>query len=387
MRKWIFLMVFSCCYSFSKAQPFNESQVDNRMLAIPSSQTTSTTSIADYVKQNFHTDREKLRAIYIWVASNIRYTSDSANVINLGPDPDAKVTAALRRRRGVCENFAAIFHDICGKAGLTSFMVDGYTKQNGSVDKTGHSWCAVFADNTWLLCDPTWDVDNGSHTKYFFAEPSEMITSHMPFDPMWQLLEHPVSHRDFYNGSTFQNKSAPYFNYADSIAAYIKMDSLQRYRATAFRIEQSDMQNNLVKNSLAYNKMNIEMIRQDKDVDLYDRSVADLNEATSIYNNFVQYRNKQFMPAITDKALEESLNGVDAKFSDAHKNLDEIARSVATFQFSTDDLRNRLNALALRVKEQKAFLALYLKTDKNNRASLFYKQVSTTAVALSLNDS
>jgi septal ring factor EnvC (AmiA/AmiB activator) len=85
------------------------------------------------------------------------------------------------------------------------------------------------------------------------------------------------------------------------------------------------------------------------------------------------------MPAITDKALEESLNGVDAKFSDAHKNLDEIARSVATFQFSTDDLRNRLNALALRVKEQKAFLALYLKTDKNNRASLFYKQVSTTA--------
>ena len=376
MRKWIFLLLFFFSYTFSTGQNINEAAVDNRMLSIPASQSFSTTAIAEYVKQNFNTDRKKLRAVYIWVASNIRYTTDSANVINLGPDPDAKVTAALRRRKGVCENFAAIFNDICTKAGLTTFIVDGYTKQNGSIDKTGHSWCAVFIDNRWLSCDPTWDVESGSNTKYFLVEPSEMIASHMPFDPMWQLLDHPVSHRQFYNGNTFQDRNTPLFNYADSIAAFCKMDSLQRFRSTAFRIESSGLQNDLVKSRLNYNKMHIEIIREDKDVELYNSSVEDLNEATRVYNNFVQYRNNQFMPAMTDKALQDILNGADTKLVNAHKNLEEIASSAASFKFSTEDLLNRLNTLALRIKEQRSFLALYLNTDINNRASLFYKSVS-----------
>jgi hypothetical protein len=377
MRKWIFLLVFFFCYSFSKSQSFNETEVDNRMLSIPPSQTFSTTAIAAYVKQNFDTDRKKLRAVYIWVASNIQYTTDSANVINLGPDPEAKVTASLRRRKGVCENFAAIFNEICNKAGLTSFIVDGYTKQNGSIDKTGHSWCAVFVDNKWLLCDPTWDVASGSNTKFFLAEPSEMIASHMPFDPMWQLLDHPVSHRQFYTGNTFQDRDTPLFNYADSIAAYSKMDSLQRFRATAFRIERSGLQNDLVKNRLEYNRMHIEIIREDKDVDLYNSSVADLNEATAIYNKYIRYFNDQFIPAISDKAMSTLLDGADTKIANAHKKLDEIENSVATFKFSTEDIRTQLNSLLKRVNAQKEFLTLYLATAKNNRQSLFFKEVSS----------
>ena len=210
MRIWLLLLGFSCCFNASYAQNANDWQVDNRMLSIPASKTVSTAAIAEYVKENFDTDIKKLRAIYIWVASNIRYTTDSANVINMGADPEAKITTALRRRKGVCENFAAIFNDICLKAGLTSFIVDGYTRQNGFVDRTGHSWCAVFAGNAWHLCDPTWDVANGSNTRYFAAGPLEMIASHMPFDPMWQLLDHPVSHNQFSNGNTFQNNNEPF---------------------------------------------------------------------------------------------------------------------------------------------------------------------------------
>jgi hypothetical protein len=378
MRKWLFFLLLFCSGNFLKAQTFNDWSVDNKVLNIPSSQTTSTTAIAEYVKQNFDSDSKRFRAIYIWVASSIQYTSDSANIINLGPDPEAKVTAALRRRKGVCENYAAIFNDICAKAGLTSFIVDGYTKQDGSIDKTGHSWCAVFIKDTWFLCDPTWDNGNGSNTRYFLVQPSEMIASHMPFDPMWQLLNYPVSHQQFYSGNIYQNKNQPFFNYADTIAAYIKSDSLQKFRSTAFRIELNGLENNLVKNRLTYNKMHIEIIREDKDVALYDSSVAGLNEATSVYNNFIQFRNKQFTPAIPDKALQALLDGIDTKLSDAHKKLDEIAKTEATFKFSTDDLRARLNALAVKVKEQKDFLKLYLNTAAANRQSLFYKQVSTT---------
>ncbi len=376
MKKFMFLIILTGYCLFLKAQTFDDSKGDNLVLHIPPDQTYSTKDIAEYVKQNFVGDKKKLHAIYTWVASNLKYDTDSANIINLGLDPEAKITAALRRRRGVCENYAAIFNDICLRSGITCFIVDGYTKQNGVVDKTGHSWCAVFIDNTWLLCDPTWDEGTGN-TKYFLMQPSEMIESHMPFDPLWQLLNYTVSHKQFYSGNIYLDKKQPFFNYPDSINAYIKMDSLQRLRTTAFRIEQSGLYNNMVKNRHDLTKMNIEIIRQDKDVDLYNSSVADLNNAAAIFNTFVEYRNKQFAPSITDIALQALLDGIATKLSTAHKKLDEIARTEATFKFSTDDVRTRLNALAVRVKEQKDFLSIYFNTAVPNRQSLFYnKQVT-----------
>ena len=130
--------------SLSNAQEFNEYRnIDNVILMIPDSLANSTGDIARYVNAHFDSESAKVRAIYAWVTTNIKYDKDSANVINSGINPEAKITFALRRRKGVCENFAAIFNDICLKAGLTSFVVSGYTKQSGTVDKTGHSWCCI----------------------------------------------------------------------------------------------------------------------------------------------------------------------------------------------------------------------------------------------------
>ncbi len=375
MRKWLLLFLFFLSFKLVKAQWFNDRQIDNSILSIPRSSTFSTTDIAAYIKRNYKSDYSKVSAAYVWVTNNLRYDTDSANIINLGTDPGAKVTAALRRRKGVCENYAAIFNDICLKSGLQSFVVDGYTKQGGTVDKTGHAWCAIFIDSTWKLCDPTWDV--GGNTKYFLPEPSEMITSHIPYDPMWQLLAHPVSHQQFNSGNFYQTKEQPVFYYADTIAAFSKLDSLQKYKTSAFRIEHSGLYNNMVKNNLNYKKMQIEIIRQDKDVDLYNSSVSNLNDATNIYNNFVQFRNKQFTPLITDDALQALLSGIDAKLLSANKMLDVIDKTEATFTFSTEAVREKLNALASRVSAQKDFLKIYFNTAKASRQLLFYnKQTS-----------
>jgi hypothetical protein len=133
----------------------------------------------------------------------------------------------------------------------------------------------------------------------------------------------------------------------------------------------------MVKNRHDQTKMNIEIIREDKDVDLYNSAVAELNTATNTYNNFVEYRNKKFSPAITDNALQALFNGIDARLSSAHEKLDEIAKTEASFKFSTDAIRDRLNALELRVNVQKDFLKTYLSTAAPNRASLFYSKQLT----------
>jgi hypothetical protein len=356
-----------------KAQELNEfREADNLALTIPGSKTNSTDSIAGYIKSHLNSDAKKIRAIYSWVTANIRYSSDSSNAINLGENQEAKITVALRRRMGVCENYAAIFNDICVKSGLRSFVVNGYTRQNGSVDKMGHSWCAALIDNAWYLFDPTWDEGRTS-SRYFMAQPSEFIVSHMPYDPMWQLLNYPISHRQFYSSSFSRRNDASYFNYVDSINAYFQMDSLHKLQSSASRILNGGLYNPLVKNNYNLTRMHIEMINQDKDVNLYNSSVADINDATAILNNFIQYRNNQFTPEKTDTELQAMLDGIDNKLHSSLNKLDEIDQSGATFTIGTQQVREKINALMVNTKEEKDFIQRYTSTAKSDRRSLFYK--------------
>ena len=377
MRILIFVLLFFGCISPALSQNSKRNIVENIILHIPQNLTNSTAGIAGFINENFTLQSDKVLAVYTWITNNIRYDTDSANNINLGVNPLAKIYSALRRKKGVCENYAAIFNDIILQCGIKSFVVDGYTKQNGSIDKTGHAWCAVLIDTNWFLCDPTWDV--GGNTEYYLQPPGEMIASHIPYDLMWQLLNFPVSHQNFYEGNIYQTKNLAFFNYKDSINAFIKMDSLQKFTSTAAHIEQNGLYNKLVKQRLDYNKMQIEIIRQDKDVNLYDSAVANLNGAMNIYNTFIQYRNKQFIPLIPDKNLSKLLAGIEAKLLNAFKQLEEINRTEATFTFSTEVVRDKINALSKRVQEQEQFIKHYINTPAANRQTLFYNEVTQAA--------
>jgi len=360
-----FLLLFSFTTGISNAQ-YNS--VD-----IPRLLTTTTSDIASYIKNNYNTDLERTRAIYTWITTNIRYSTDSANSINMRDDKDAKITFALRRRKGVCENYAAIFNDIALKIGLTSFVVSGYTKQGGTIDKEGHSWCTVLIDKDWHLFDPTWDEGREMDFKYFMMPPSEFITTHMPYDPQWQLLNYPITQQQFENSNSYKNKQTSFFNYADTINAFLQMDSLHQLQSSISRIQREEISNKLVKDNFNYLKMHVEIINQDKDVDLYNSSVAGMNDATVILNNFILYRNNKFIPEKTDTEIQTLLDGIDSKLQLAIKNLDEIDRSKATFTIGTQHVRDRIQALVKRIKDQKDFVAMYTATEKNTRQALFYK--------------
>ncbi len=373
MKRIMFLGAILFSFNFSTAQSQNDSWIISKALDIPDSQTISTDSIASYINSNFKTEEEKIRAIYAWVITNIRYSTDSANNINLSIDIHAKVTKALQRRKGICENYAAIFNELATKSGLTSFAISGYTKQNSAVDKIGHSWCAVLINKSWQLFDPTWDEGRETNTKYFMMPPAEFIQTHMPYDPLWQLLNYPVTKHQFNTGKFYKSKDSPYFNYVDSIKAYVQMDSLHKLRSSALRMQKDEIKNSMVQDNYNMIKMHIEMINQDKDVDLYNSSVADMNDATTVLNNFIQFRNNKFTPEKTDTELQTMLDGIDSKLKSSLKNLDEIDKSPATFTIGTDQVRERIKNLSDRIKEQEDFLRRYTSTQKNSRQFLFYK--------------
>ena len=333
---------------------------------------TSTQSIANTICSNYKTEDQRASAIYTWVTSNIKYCTDSANQINLGLNPEAKITEALRRGKGVCENYAAIFTDICSKSGLAAYVVDGYTKQSGYVVKVGHSWCAVRIHDSWGLCDPTWDEGSGDNPLYYLMESSDFIQTHMPYDPLWQLLKHPLSYQEF-KGGLSNSTTKKDWNYVDSIKAFLELDSLERLKASAARIQNNGPYNDLVRNRENFLKMHLEIIYQDRDTELYKLSVADLNAATNIYNRFIEYRNNQFMPSKTDSELRSLLEVAANKLLSANKKIDELNQSKATLTINTDAIRTRVNNLMSKLRQQEEFVKLYLNSAMNERKALFYK--------------
>ena len=340
---------------------------------IPKAETYATVSIARYIQSNYKTDKEKLTAIYAWVITNIRYDKDSMYHINWSLYPEEKITATLRRKRGVCENYAALFTDIALKCGFRSFVVSGYTKQSGSVNSAGHSWCAVSLENEWYLCDPTWDAGSSGKIFYFLVSPVQFIQTHMPFDPLWQLLPNPVTDHEFRKGFFYPGREKASYNIKDSINVFFQLDSLQQMEAAAGRVKRGGIENERVKNWLAYNQMKIAIVYGEKDMDLYNAAVADLNKANNIFNDFIQYRNNGFIPYKPDAKIKSMLEPVSILLSSADLKLNQLGQKIENFQYDTGTIKSRLNKLKERLQDQQHFLNRYLATNEKERIKLFYQ--------------
>lgn len=372
--KWLLYCCFSFCSFITATEKISgqSAMIDQRAMYIPPAETQSSSAIAAYIQQHFNTDREKITAIYSWVVSNIRYDTDSMLPINWSLEQEAKVAATLRRRKGVCENYASLFTDIANKAGFPSFVVSGYTRQSGAVNQAGHSWCAVLFEKQWYLCDPTWDNGFRGSLNYFMLTPEEFIESHMPFDPLWQLLEYPVSDQGFRRGTARQKQPAP-INVNETVNAFLQLDSLRQLETSAARIKQAGIENERLKNWVAYNQMKIAMIYGDQDMNLYNSAVEELNKANAVFNEFVRYRNNAFSPARSDQALNAMLDPVPKLLQSASQKLDQLGRGTENFQYDPGTIKDRINVLKSRVEEQQHFLERYLASNIAERDKLFYK--------------
>lgn len=361
----LYLFIFCC--------PVTKTQAQNYAPNIPNADTYAAVSIARYIQSNYKTDREKLSAIYGWIVTNIRYDKDSMYPINWSMYPEEKIAATLRRKRGVCENYAALFTDIAIKCGFRCFTVSGYTRHSGSVNSAGHSWCAVSLEKEWYLCDPTWDAGFSGSAQYFLVSPVHFVQTHMPFDPLWQLLDNPITDQEFRKGFFYRKQDNATHNSKDSVDAFFRLDSLQQMEAAAERIKRGGVKNERVKNWLAYNQMNIAIVYGEKDMHHYNAAVADLNTANNIFNAFVQYRNNGFMPAKPDIQIKAMLDPVAILLSSADKRLNEIGAKVENFQYDTGVIKGRIGKLKERLLEQQRFLQHYLATIEKDRINLFYQ--------------
>ena len=173
----------------------------------PKQYETSISTLAEYLLKPTNTQIEKVRVLFTWVATHIKY-DDKA--FNLEDYPDYSAENVLQNKRAVCEGYSNIFKALCDEAGLEAEKVIGYAKGYGyevgdKFKDTDHAWNVIKVDNKWLLFDVTWAsgyaenkngklVSTSEFEPYWFnVHPNAFIFTHLPEQSKWQLTGSPLS--------------------------------------------------------------------------------------------------------------------------------------------------------------------------------------------------
>jgi hypothetical protein len=355
--------------------------VDKIALQIPDSLTKTTSGLAGYINANFSNQTDKSRAIFTWIAKNIQYDIENMFAINFYQNSKEIIDKVLNTKKGICMHYAELFNELAHQVGIKSFVISGYTKQNGFVDYIPHAWCAGLIDSTWYLFDPTWGsgyVQNSKFIKqvnnyYFKTKSDQLIKSHMPFDPLWQFLNYPITNQEFYEGKFQINKSKPFFNFNDTLSNYEKLSEIEQLQSSSNRIEANGVKNSLIFDRLQHNKREIEYFQNNKIVETFNSATNMYNDGIGQLNAFINYRNNQFTPKKEDSEIRQMVNVAEVSFKNSEDKLKEIKTTDANIARSIMQLEKSIDEATLNLNEQKAFLDKYFSTGKVFRKSLFYK--------------
>lgn len=229
--KWLLtIFLFIPFFSFAQNGYVHFNSIDWNVRNIEAS---TVDSLAKKLTAPYHTELEKTRAIFSWIAQHISYNMGVYNAgkyrsVKLTVDPFDTVSSksaieqtaekVLRRRVAVCDGYAKLFKTLCDYAGIQSEVILGYGKcylERDDKFRTNHTWNAVKIDSTWYLLDVTWAsgyITFGNEyvahidESYFLAPPQQFALDHYPEDLQWTLLDHPPVLKEFHF-SPFKYKS------------------------------------------------------------------------------------------------------------------------------------------------------------------------------------
>ncbi len=387
--------------------------------SVPESATESMESLTAYLIKDATSDQEKVRNFYLWLTHHITY--DVEDFLDFSTKPimirDIKtvkkgvINSGLRNREAVCQGYSYMMEEMCRLANIPCMYIAGFTKSRPSgtnIHQPTHAWNAIQVDGEWKLVDVTWGAGNMNmetlkfikkfDEQWFMPDPKEFVLSHLPEDPMWQLVDCPIDHADFYADSsekiqTHLKQDKVCYAFQDSINRYLTLEEHEQLLMTARnshafhpknkrRMFQSYMNYgasigeqmqveiaSLSIDSISQMFRNIELVYKDAAKYADDKDIA--NQAiTRLYKNQVAtYCNKiRELPAEealvwADKALKaakKGLNydksgGMNRSFGDAY-----VAYAHARtqkFQAATkqSDQLNLLNKVLLDYKQAKRY--------------------------------
>lgn len=375
----VFTFLFSVL-SFGQTK-VNYTLIDKKMEAIPNSDTNSTDLVAKYINANFKTESDKIRAVFYWTSSNISYDVKNMFVVNFGETPQDRIAKTLKTKKGICGDYAAIFNEIATLVGVESVVISGYTKQNGKIDNLAHAWCAAKIDNKWSVFDPTWgsgSLLNGKFVKkineyYFKVEPSKIISSHIPFDYLWQFLNYPITNAEFYEGKTQINKSKKYFDFEKEIAKQSSLSEMDQLFESAERIEKNGLKNAMIVAYYENQKKHSTVLRENENIEKLNGIVNEMNEAVVLLNDFIFYRNKKFKPTFPDDEINNMIQKPREKLIKCQNDIYTVGSTGTDNKANVSSIKKSIESNLALAEEHALFVKNYLSKSKMVRKTMFSK--------------
>jgi transglutaminase/protease-like cytokinesis protein 3 len=184
--------------------------IDAYARATPESVARSLATLSDYLTSPAHNDLAKVRSVYAWITSHVRYDESLVSTQTYSSEAEY-ASRVLRSRKAVCTGFALLYKHLLNRAGVEVVSVRGYSRTNDidagqPIQRVDHEWNAVRLDGEWHLVDLAWaqttakEGANGQSQPndfFFLTDPAAFAANHFPLDQRWQLVNPTISKAQF----------------------------------------------------------------------------------------------------------------------------------------------------------------------------------------------
>jgi transglutaminase/protease-like cytokinesis protein 3 len=228
---FFFLNYIFLCSAYS--QKYNA--IDNIVRKYPK-HFSSTEELAAKIQKDFTSEYDKARAIYSWIAINIKYDykaylipqkpvqfsyrNEAEKQKQIELIKEKTWQKAFDSQKAVCEGFTLLYQRLASLVGLKSQVIRGDSKQlltDIGREKllSNHAWNIVQVDGKWILVDVTWGqgyydsnkkvMVNYFNSVHFDTDPKYFFAKHFPDSGMY--LGRKLNQEDFLNGSLIYDKT------------------------------------------------------------------------------------------------------------------------------------------------------------------------------------
>lgn len=183
----------------------------------------------DYAKVKIEDKTELTKFFYHWVGTHIKYDNEVfQTILDKTVDPKQFQNSqdeyhVYENRKGVCAGYANLFKWFMDEIEIEAVVISGHIRDErnhyvdlSSDDKFRHAWNAIKLNNEWILVDSTWGTSDDISVSdfYYNIDPDLAIITHYPTEQKWQLLENPLSLKEF-NNSKFVKPIWFFSGYSD----------------------------------------------------------------------------------------------------------------------------------------------------------------------------
>ncbi|MEM6346967.1 MAG: transglutaminase domain-containing protein [Bacteroidota bacterium] len=288
--------------------------------------------LVNYLIKACDTETEKAEIIYYWIAQNISYNVDGY----LDGSYQTDTQNILRTRVGVCEDYADLYRDMARLAGLEAYAVRGYAKGLDAESDMGfqamnHAWNIVKVGGEYKFLDSCWGSGIVMPNKelviyypkmqlqYILTLPREMLDTHLPADPLWQLSKTPIDMQAFLGegNKTYLNCSSsnPY-PVVKKLAAFKELNAYGQAVVSytrSYKFHPTDA--NLECLMLAYQHAGYELLQGDFDAQKIHRGISFYKRSAQLLQKMeVKTIRAELLVEDAQQAIEYGYHRLSTKF-------------------------------------------------------------------------